>query len=100
MTMKSFRLFFLLAAALNLLIESLARLDPLGGIRYLADRPAQFLLNTLLLFAVFSASLLFRRRLFVLTITALGWLTLFSFRSGQLRCRALILPFSAPAFPS
>ena len=68
--------YFLLAAVLNLLIESLARLDPLGGIRYLADRPAQFLLNTLLLFAVFSASLLFRRRLFVLTITALGWLIL------------------------
>lgn len=68
--------FFLLAAALNLLIESLARLDPLGGFRYLADRPAQFLLNTLFLFAGFSVSLLFRRRLFVLTITALGWLVL------------------------
>ena len=68
--------FSLLAAVLNLLIESLARLDPLGGFRYLTDRPAQFLLNTLFLCAGFSVSLLFRRRMFVLSITAIGWLVI------------------------
>ena len=68
--------FFLLAFFMNLLIESLARLSPLGGIAYLLERPLSFLLNTLVLFAVFSASLLFRRRLFVLVVTAAGWLVL------------------------
>ena len=73
---RPFLCFFFLAFAMNLLIESLARLSPLGGIAYLAERPVQFLLSAAMLFACFALSLLFRRRLFVLTVTVFLWLVL------------------------
>jgi hypothetical protein len=73
---RPFLCFFLLAFAMNLIIESMARLSPLGGAAYLAERPVQFLLSTAVLFACFALSLLFRRRLFVLTVTVSLWLIL------------------------
>ena len=67
---------FFLALAVNLLIESLARLSPFGGIAHLLAKPLPFLANTLLLFSTFSLCLLFRRRIFVLSAVAAGWVSL------------------------
>ena len=67
---------FLLAFFANLVIESMARLSVFGGAAYLLERPVPFLLNTLTLFATFSVCLLFRRRIFVLALTAACWLVL------------------------
>ena len=73
---RPFLCFFFLAFVMNLVIESMARLSPLGGFAYLAERPVQFFLNAAVLFACLSLSLLFRRRFFVLTVTASLWLVL------------------------
>ena len=73
---RPFLCYSLLAFAMNLVIESLARLSPFGGIAYLAERPVQFFLSAAVLFACFALSLLFRRRLFVLTVTVSLWLVL------------------------
>ncbi len=71
-----FPILFAAALLLNLVIESLARFSLLAGLSYLFSRPLSFLLNTLPLFLTFSLCLLFRRRIFVLTLVAAGWLVL------------------------
>ena len=66
----------LTAFLLNLYIESMARLSPVGGISFLFEHPLVFLYNTLIIFAVLSISMLFRHRAFALTILSLTWFVL------------------------
>jgi hypothetical protein len=49
----------------------MARLSPAGGIVFLFQHPLVYLYNTLIIFTVLSISMLFRHRIFALTILSL-----------------------------
>lgn len=67
---------FLVAFLLELFIESMARLSPVGGVVFFAQHPLVFLYNTLLVFTVLSLSMLFRRRIFALIMLSTIWVAL------------------------
>ena len=58
----------LIAFLIELFIETLARQSAVGGIIFLAQHPLVFLYNALLIFAVLSVSMLFKRRTFALIL--------------------------------
>lgn len=61
------------AFLLNLIIETLAR-KGFGGFAFLFESPIVFLYNTLLIFATLVIAMLFRRRIFFITVISLVWL--------------------------
>lgn len=63
----------LTALALNLLIELLNHKGLAGLGRFLANRPLAFLVNYLIILLTLSPCLLFRRRVFCLTLLGLVW---------------------------
>lgn len=63
------------AFLLNLIIETLAR-KGLGGFAFLFESPLVFFYNTLIIFATLVVAILFRRRVFVVTIVSLVWLAI------------------------
>lgn len=65
-----------LSFILNLTIETLARHSLIAGLQFFAESPAVFLFNTLIIFATFSITLLFRRKLFFYLIISAFWLAL------------------------
>lgn len=66
----------LIAFLIELFIETFARQTPQGGIVFLFTHPLVFLYNTLLIFAVLSISMLFRRRVFALILLSFVWVVL------------------------
>lgn len=70
------RLFAVMAMLLNLLLEICGRRSVIDGIAFLFFHPYIFCLNALIIFLTLCVSLLFRRRSFVLTATAVGWAVL------------------------
>ena len=66
----------LIAFLIELFIETLARQSAVGGIIFLAQHPLVFLYNALLIFAVLSVSMLFKRRTFALILFSMVWIVL------------------------
>lgn len=66
----------ILALVLNLIIETLARQNVLGGVMFFIHSPLVFLYNSLIIFATLSVASMFRRRMFFLTIASIIWLAL------------------------
>ena len=69
-------LLFVVAFCLNLLIETLARHSLIESMSFLIHDPLVFLCNVLLIWAVLSPALLFRRRIFAMCMLSLIWLAL------------------------
>ena len=66
----------IIAILLNLVIETLARQNVLGGVLFFIQSPIVFLYNSLIIFASLSIAGLFRRRVFWLTFISTLWLAL------------------------
>lgn len=71
---KTTIIYILLPIALNLIIEILSRSSVIKGVEYLFTHPVQFLCNALIILSVLSITLLFRRRLFSLSIISVLWI--------------------------
>ena len=69
-------LLFVTAIVLDLIIETLARHSLIQGVLFLVQSPLVSLCNVLLIFAVISLALLFRRRVFAMCMLSLIWLAL------------------------
>ncbi len=69
-------LLFIAAVVLNLIIETLARHSLIQGVLFMVQSPLVFLCNVLLIFAVISLALLFKRRVFAACMLSLIWLAL------------------------
>lgn len=65
-----------LSFVLNLIIETLARQNALGGLKFLAQNPLVFMYNVLIILVSFSFVSLFKRRIFFFTIMSAIWLAL------------------------
>ncbi len=65
-----------LAFALNLIIETLARHSLANGFRFFLDSPLVFMYNVFLIFLTLSMALLIKRRVFVYVVFSALWLTL------------------------
>ncbi|MEE0742005.1 MAG: LTA synthase family protein [Emergencia sp.] len=63
------------AFLLNFIIETLAR-KGFGGVTFLFESPLVFFYNTLIIFATLVVAILFRRRIFVVTVVSLVWLAI------------------------
>ncbi|HAH18227.1 MAG TPA: arylsulfatase [Eubacterium sp.] len=63
-----------LSIVLNLIIEMLGRKSPIKGIYHMVRQPYVFLVNTLILLMVFSITLMFRRRYFLIAVMLVAWL--------------------------
>lgn len=64
------------AIVLNLVIETLARHSLIQGVLFMVQSPLVFICNTLLILSLISLSLLFRRRIFAMSMLSLVWLAL------------------------
>lgn len=66
------------AVLINLFIEVFARVtnNPFGGFIFLFKHPVIFLYNALIIFAIMTLCMLFKRRRFALTIISLIWIIL------------------------
>lgn len=69
-------LLFVTAIVLDLIIETLARHSLIQGVLFQVQSPLVSLCNVLLIFAVISLALLFRRRVFAMCMLSLIWLAL------------------------
>ena len=69
-------LLVVIAIAMNLLIETLARHSLFESLGFLFTSPLVFLCNVLIILAVISLSLLFRKRIFFICLFCLPWLAL------------------------
>ena len=67
---------FLLAIALNFVIELLARHSLIGTFGFLFGHPVIYLCNVLLIFAILSFAMLFKKRVFATCMLSLIWLIL------------------------
>lgn len=65
-----------MALILNLVIETLARQNILGGLAFFAKSPVVFIFNSLLIFGCLSVAMLFRRKAFAFAIISATWLIL------------------------
>ncbi|QIB68036.1 LTA synthase family protein [Aminipila butyrica] len=65
-----------LAFALNLFIESLARHSLASGFGFFLQSPQVFLYNVLIIFATMSLALVIKRRVFLYVVFSLLWMTL------------------------
>ena len=66
----------LISVLLNLILESLCRRSPLGGVQYLASSPLYFFYNTGIILLTVSLVGLVRRRRFALLLVGIFWLGL------------------------
>lgn len=64
------------AIVLNLFIETMARHNPVQSVFFMIQSPLVFLVNVLIILAVLSLSMLFRKRIFVMSILTIPWLAL------------------------
>ncbi|MEA4922364.1 MAG: sulfatase-like hydrolase/transferase [Eubacteriaceae bacterium] len=65
-----------LAIAITLIIETLARQTIYGGVVFMVTHPLVFLYNAVIVFVCMSIGLLFRHRMFVTIIVSATWLVL------------------------
>ena len=73
-TWQTLLLYILLPFALNFILECFERKSFLGGFSHLAANPVAFLSNMLIILLTLSVSLLFRRRIFVLSLLSCIWI--------------------------
>lgn len=66
----------LLALAMNIFIETMARHSLFATVRFFAESPMVFLFNTFIIFATYAFVSLFRRRLFWYVVISVPWLAL------------------------
>lgn len=66
----------LIALAMNLFIETMARHSLIASIGFFAENPTVFLFNTFIIFATYSFVSLFKRRMFCYVIISVPWLAL------------------------
>src|SRR3712207_4519091 len=68
----------LLAFGLNLFMETFARkgVSIFGGLIFMAQHPVVFFYNVLIIFATLSICLLFKRRVFVITMITTVWMAI------------------------
>lgn len=64
------------AIALNLIIETLARHSLIKSVAFMIQSPLVFICNALMILCLLSFSLLFRRRIFAMSMLSLVWLAL------------------------
>ena len=67
-------LLFLIGIVINLAIETMARHSLIQSLSFLFQHPLVFFCNVLLIFALLSLSLLFRKRVFFTCILSMPWL--------------------------
>lgn len=67
-------LIFIVAILLDLIIEILGRHSLIGSLGFMIQHPLVFLCNVMLVFAVVSLALLFRKRIFAIVIFGTMWL--------------------------
>lgn len=67
-------LYILLPFVINFILECFERKSFLGGFSHLAANPVAFLSNMLIILLTLSVSLLFRRRIFVLSLISCMWI--------------------------
>lgn len=66
----------LIALAMNLFIETMARHSLIAAFGFFAESPMVFLFNTFIIFATYSVVSLFKRRMFCYVIISVPWLAL------------------------
>lgn len=66
----------LIALAMNLFIETMARHSLIATFEFFAENPMVFLFNTFIIFATYSIVSLFKRRMFCYVIISVPWLAL------------------------
>ena len=81
---------------LNFAIESSARLSLLGGMLYTLKHPFYFLYNTLLLLFTYLIALLFKKRIFSISLVSVWWIIACITNSVLIHFRHT--PFSAADF--
>ena len=67
---------FILAVVIDYIIEALGRLSPLLAVQFFVEHPLITFCNVMLIMAVLSLSLLFRRRVFAASMLFLLWLAI------------------------
>ena len=67
---------FILAVVIDYIIEALGRLSPLLAVQFFVEHPLITFCNVMLIMAVLSLSLLFRRRVFAASMLSLLWLAI------------------------
>ncbi len=67
---------FIMAVVIDYIIEALGRLSPLLALQFFAEHPVITFCNVMLIMAVLSLSLLFRRRVFAASMLSLLWLAI------------------------
>ncbi len=67
---------FVLAVVIDYIIEALGRLSPLLAVQFFIEHPLITFCNVMLIMAVLSLSLLFRRRVFAASMLSLLWLAI------------------------
>lgn len=71
---KTILTYVFLSFGLNLVIEMLGRKSPIKGLYHMVRDPYVFLVNSMILLMVFSVTLLFRRRYFLIAVLLVAWL--------------------------
>ena len=67
---------FILSVVIDYIIEALGRLSPLLAVQFFVEHPLITFCNVMLIMAVLSLSLLFRRRVFAASMLSLLWLAI------------------------
>ena len=73
---NSVLMLFITALVLDLIIEALGRLSPIAAVIFIFEHPLVFFCNTMLIMAVISLSLFFRRRIFAACMLSSIWLAI------------------------
>ncbi|MGX8773554.1 MAG: LTA synthase family protein [Bacillota bacterium] len=67
---------FVVSVVIDYIIEALGRLSPVAALQFFAEHPLITFCNVMLIMAVLSLSLLFRRRVFAASMLSLLWLAI------------------------
>ena len=67
---------FIMSVVIDYIIEALGRLSPLLAVQFFVEHPLITFCNVMLIMAVLSVSLLFRRRVFAASMLSLLWLAI------------------------
>ena len=67
---------FIAAVVIDYIIEALGRLSPLAAVQFFVEHPLISFCNVMLIMAVLSLSLLFKRRVFAASMLSLLWLAI------------------------
>ena len=67
---------FIISVVIDYIIEALGRLSPIAALQFFGEHPLITFCNVMLIMAVLSLSLLFRRRVFAASMLSLLWLAI------------------------